>query len=84
MRREADELGVSLEGISESYSERDSAELISRLTALKTRGFDGVTAATEAATREAREFGEGCRVIRESTDEGTEALERMTDAMAEQ
>jgi hypothetical protein len=75
---------VSLEDISESYSEADANKLITRITALKTKGFDKLDTAVEDATEELSDFGEGCRGIRRDIESGTEVLEDMTEAASEQ
>lgn len=84
LRKEAEGLGVSLDGIGEGYSEKDSAELIKRITDLKTKGFDQLTKATDKAEKNVREFGEGCKNIKGDLETGTEALEEMNQAAAQQ
>jgi hypothetical protein len=42
-------MGISLEGIGDSYSEKDSAELIQRITDLKNKGFDQLMVSTDKA-----------------------------------
>ena len=84
LRKEAEGLGVSLEGIAEGYSEKDSVELIKRITDLKNKGFDQLTRATDSAERNIEEFGDSCKNIKNDISAGTEALQEMNDAAAQQ
>ena len=84
LRREAAALGVDLEGISESYSERDASELISRITALKTKGFDKIRTAVDGAKENLDEFGETCKNVKGEVEAGTEAFEEMSEAASQQ
>ena len=82
LKETAKELGISLEGIGEAYSEQDSEELIKRLSDLKKKGFDNLTKSAEQAEENLEDFGEGCRKIKNDVQEGTEALEELNDAAA--
>jgi hypothetical protein len=73
-----------LDGISESYSERDASELISRITALKTRGFDKIKTAVDGAKENLDEFGETCKDVKGEVEAGTEAFEDMSEAASQQ
>ena len=84
LRREAEALGVDLDGISESYSERDASELISRITALKTKGFDKIKTAVNDAKENLDEFGETCKGVKGEVEAGTEAFEEMSEAASQQ
>lgn len=84
LRREAEALGVDLDGISESYSERDASELISRITALKTRGFDKIETVVDGAKENLAEFGDTCKDVKSEVEAGTEAFEEMSEAASQQ
>ena len=84
LRASAEALGISLEGISESYSESDANELIARITALKTKGLDRVRTAASGAGEELEDFGDSCKDIKGKIEAGTEALEDMNEAASQQ
>jgi hypothetical protein len=77
-------LGVDLDGIGESYSEREASELISRITALKTKGFDKITTAVDGAKENLDEFGETCKEVKGEVEASTEAFEEMSEAASQQ
>jgi hypothetical protein len=69
-----------LDGISESYSEKDASELVSRITALKTKGFDKIKTAINGAKENLDGFGETCKDVKGKVEASTEAFEDMSDA----
>lgn len=83
LRKEASALGVSLDGISDTFSDADANELIKRLVDIKTKGLDKVGKAADKATTEVAEFGTGLKNIKDDVEEGTDALEKMTEAAAQ-
>ena len=83
LRKEAQDLGVSLDGIGTAFSDADASELIKRLVEIKTKGLDKVGKAADKATTEVVEFGTGLKNIKDDVEEGTEALENMTEAAAQ-
>lgn len=72
-----------MEGIGESYSERDASELINRITALKTKGFDKIRAAVEGAKEHLDKFGETCKGVKGEVEAGAEAFEEMSEAASQ-
>lgn len=83
LRKEAQDLGISLDGIGTAFSDAEVSELIKRLVEIKTKGLDKVGQAADKATTEVGEFGEGLNNLKGNIDEGTDALEKMTEATAQ-
>ena len=84
LREEANKLGVSLEGIGESYSDADAKELLSRLESLKSKGLAKIPQATNKATKGIKDFGDQCRNTKEKVVEATESFEGLSEAASQQ
>lgn len=84
LREEAKALGIELEDIGEDYSEQDAAKLINRITELKTEGFDQLTGSVDKSAEEIEDFGNGLKDVKTKVEDGTDALEEMNEAAAQQ
>lgn len=84
LRDSAEKLGVSLDGIGDSYSEKDANELIKRLSGLKAKGLQQIPNAAEKASKGIKEIANECHEVRGTVDSATEAFEGLNEAASQQ
>ena len=84
LRQTVRDLGIDLEGIGEEYTEQNAEKLIKSLVALREQGFEELESSINDSTREIESFGGELKEVKGKVEEGTEALEDLNEAAAEQ
>ena len=81
LREEATNLGVSLEGIGESFTKQDSDELVSRITAIKDKGLADFAKNAKTASDGAKELDKSMEEMGDGVKDAAESYEVLSEEM---
>ena len=84
LRKKAEELGIELDKIDETYSQKESDELISRFEALRKKGLDAVANQGKEAIEVLEDVGDTTKRMGDKAEAAQEDYEDLGEAMKQQ
>ena len=83
LKQKAKELGVEIDDIGNAFSQEDANTLIKRLNSVSDKAFEKFTDNAKEAADAVEDLGENTRRVKDKLEDGTEALQNMTDAASQ-
>ena len=83
LKQKAKELGVEIDDIGDAFSQEDANTLIKRLNNVSNKAFEQFADNAKEAADAVDELGENTKRVKGKLEDGTEALQNMTDAASQ-